>query len=116
MVDQRYPRRLRLRKRPDFLRVQRRGRRVKAQHVVACWSSATDDHSAKFGLTVSRKVGPAVVRNRVKRWLREAIRRHPRRPTQHDVVFIALPSAASAGLARLQADVDRAFDRIGARP
>lgn len=119
MVDQRYPRRLRLRKRPDFLRVQRRGRRVKAQHLVACWTASTTDRSpdrsARFGLTVSRKVGPAVVRNRVKRWLREAIRRHPRRPTQHDVVFIALPSAATAGLRRLQADVDRAFDRIGAR-
>jgi ribonuclease P protein component len=43
-------------------------------------------------------VGNAVVRNRVKRWLREALRvLAARMPTQRDLVLIALPLAADAG-------------------
>lgn len=69
---------------------------------------------SRFGLTVSRKVGNAVVRNRVKRWLREAIR-HERGlvPGRWDVVFIAHPSAAVAGQAILQKQVAAALTRIG---
>lgn len=73
---------------------------------------------SRFGITVSRKVGNAVVRNRVKRWLREAIR-HERALTsgRWDVVFIAHPSAAEAGLPLLRSQVGAALGRLpGAAP
>jgi ribonuclease P protein component len=52
---------------------------------------------SRLGITASRRVGDAVVRNRVKRWVREFFRRHQRRlsPAQ-DVLVIARPSAAKA--------------------
>jgi ribonuclease P protein component len=65
---------------------------------------ASNDAS-RFGITVSRRVGNAVVRNRVKRWLREVIRHHWRSlEGEWDVVIIARPKAAEAGLVRLESD------------
>ena len=62
---------------------------------------------------VSRKVGNAVARNRVKRWLREVIRHHHRTLTDlWDVAIVALPQAATASLRLLEADLLDAFRRL----
>ncbi len=94
-----FPPWLRLRRTADYRRVQRRGRRHHRELLVTLHASNGLGHP-RFGLTVSRKVGNAVVRNRVKRHLREAIRRHPASRDGSlsgiDVVFIARSRAAEA--------------------
>lgn len=87
---------------------------MKTRHLVVC--HLPRQGQSRFGLTVSRKVGGAVVRNQVKRWLREALRHHPDRLDGVDVVLIARPSAARAGAARLADDVSKALTRMGLLP
>lgn len=88
------------------------GRRVREADLVLLFLPASAEES-RVGLTVSRKVGGSVVRNRVKRWLREAIR-HERVGLRGrwDVVLIARPTAATAGAAALRAQVGHAFGRL----
>ncbi len=56
---------------------------------------------SRYGLVTSKRVGKAVVRNRVKRLLREIMRQTPLKPGW-DIVFIARPAAASASFADLR--------------
>jgi len=105
---QRFPRSIRLRRSPDFQRVQRGGRRIHGRNLVVVYL-ANELATPRFGLAVSRKVGNAVVRNRVKRWLREAIRRQRAGVMAVDVVFVARPSAAAAGYDALYNEVGTAL-------
>lgn len=66
----------------------------------------------RFGLAVSKRVGNAVHRNRVKRWIREAVRHERAGMGPVDVVFIARNDAADAGLDAIRSGVALAFARI----
>ncbi|MFQ6121843.1 MAG: ribonuclease P protein component [Dehalococcoidales bacterium] len=59
---------------------------------------------SRYGFSVSQRVGKAVVRNRVKRLLREILRLTPLQPGW-DIIFIARPPAASADYANLEKSV-----------
>ncbi len=65
----------RLCKRKDFLRAYREGDRVHSESFVL-YIRPTTKETHRFGLTVSRRIGRATVRNRVKRVLREVFRRN----------------------------------------
>lgn len=100
-LHQRLGRSLRLRKRSGFLLVQEHGRRIPGQTLVLYAMRQEDrggQHASRLGVTVSKKVGNAVVRNRVKRWIRESYRRLER-ARDVDVVVIAKPNAAHSSFA-----------------
>jgi ribonuclease P protein component len=59
---------------------------------------------SRYGFSVSRRVGEAVVRNRVKRRLREILRSAPLEPGW-DIMFIARPRVASASFASVEKSV-----------
>ena len=56
---------------------------------------------SRYGFSVSRRVGKAVIRNRVKRLLREILRLTPLKPGW-DIIFIARPVVATAEYANLR--------------
>ncbi|MFQ5996487.1 MAG: ribonuclease P protein component [Dehalococcoidales bacterium] len=59
---------------------------------------------SRYGFSVSRRVGKAVVRNRVKRLLREILRLTPLQPGW-DIIFIARPLVAGASYANLEKSI-----------
>ena len=67
---------------------------------------------SRYGFSVSRRVGKAVVRNRVKRLLREILRQIPLQPGW-DIVFIARSPAAGANYVSLEKSVTDLLRRAG---
>jgi len=96
LTDERFTKRDRLRKRRQFLVVQRGGRKVHLRDLLVFVKPNAG--RTRVGVTVSKKVGDAVQRNRVKRLIREVYRRNKARiPSGLDVVFVAKVSARGVG-------------------
>ncbi len=86
---------MRLRQRADFVAVQSGGIKLHGKHLLAITRKRSDpQQSGRLGLTVTTKVGNAVVRNRIKRLVREWMRLHGWVPRGWDMVLVAKDSAA----------------------
>lgn len=104
----------RLKKRREF-KAAAAGRRVHSQFMtLQAGRSSQGDAPARLGLTVTRKEGNAVERNRIRRRLREAARLiHSGGPRPgHDYVIIARRALLGAPFVRVIADLDAAFVRV----
>ena len=87
--------------------------------VVHLWvDTDAEPGPVQVGFTVSKAVGNAATRNRVKRRLRHLTREHLQAldglPGRAALVVRALPAAAEASYARLGADLARTLDRVSA--
>ncbi|UZN03369.1 ribonuclease P protein component [Cellulomonas sp. S1-8] len=106
----------RLRRSADFQQTVRRGARGGRDTLVVHLTTATDPGPPAVGLVVSRAVGNAVTRNRVKRRLRALVAaRLDAMPAGALLVVRAQPAAASASSDELARDLDGAVEAAGRR-
>lgn len=106
----------RLRRSRDFAAAVRRGRRAGRRTVVVHLHAVSGDTPPQIGFVVSRSVGPAVTRNRVRRRLRHIIRDHLGELSRGTVLVVrALPAAAGATYPSLRRDVAAALRSAGVR-
>ncbi|MBZ5534896.1 MAG: ribonuclease P protein component [Acidobacteriia bacterium] len=108
----RFPKQIRLTRRSDFQRVYKNGRRARGIHFVVFFDTNHLSYS-RFGMTVSKKLGSAVRRNRIKRIFREALRSHQGEAMPgFDFVFNPHPSAAKLKCQALAEDVARVLSQL----
>jgi ribonuclease P protein component len=80
---------LRLRKNKDFKQTYKKGCSIKGEYLVIYYKKNNQIES-KFGFSVSKKVGNAVIRNRIKRILRECCRINQVKIVKgHNIIFVA---------------------------
>jgi len=113
-MDQRFLTHYRIRRAGDFQRAFRRRVSV-ADHWIIVFGHPNDQPHPRLGLSVSRKVGEAVVRNRWKRLLREAFRlTRPQLPAGIDLIVI--PRAGTEPtLAALMESLVRLAGRVASK-
>jgi ribonuclease P protein component len=111
----RFPKSHRLLRHSDFDRVYKQGRRHFAAHMTAFYLGRPDEKlkGARVGFTVSKALGGAVQRNRIRRRLREAVRlgNFPI-AIAVDVVINPKRSALTADFGDLQGEIAKAFQVI----
>jgi ribonuclease P protein component len=105
----------RLKRRAEFLRVAAKGRKAPVHGLVLQALSRDDDGPARLGFTVTKKVGNAVVRNRTRRRLKEAVRLvlNEQPLAGVDLVLIGRDSTRKRNFITLQSDIRRALAKIG---
>ena len=105
-------REFRLKKRAAFTYVYKRGERFRSRHLTLL--AARSREGLKIGLSVSRKVGGSVVRNRVKRLLREALTPLTARiDPAYMYVIVVHPTAAELDFKSVVAETERLFLKAG---
>ena len=106
-TGQEYPRTARLVRKADFDAVYRNGERRSSSHFTV-FLKANDLPESRFGFSIKRALGGAVVRNRIRRRVREAIRLH-REEISAGWDFVIHPKAnvEKAGFAALESDLVR---------
>jgi ribonuclease P protein component len=111
----RFPKSHRLLRHSEFERVYKQGRRHFSAHMTAfyLWRPEDELKGARVGFTVSKALGRAIQRNRIRRRLREAVRLngfHYNMPV--DIVINPKRSTLSAEFNDLQSEVTKAFQVI----
>lgn len=105
----------RLRRRSDFLRVQGAGRKWVSPTVIV-QAGPGETPRIRFGLTATKKLGGAVVRNRIRRRLREAVRQllkaAPQAVAVHDIVLIGRAETATCPFPALLKDLKWCLKRL----
>lgn len=113
-MSQTFSKKERLLKRPDFLRLSAAGNKFHTAHFIFVWSRGASVIT-RLGVTVSRKVGNAVVRNRIKRALREYYRLHKMLFFCADFNLIAKKGAEKLDVQDIRLELETALQQITSR-
>lgn len=109
------PKEKRLAKRREFLRVYEQGQKIFSRYAVLFYAANDLPHS-RIGITATKKLGKANIRNRLKRWTREVYRRQ--RAPLHldrqslDFVVNVKPNAAEASFTDYSRELARVLQRV----
>ncbi|MDY7095625.1 MAG: ribonuclease P protein component [Acidobacteriota bacterium] len=116
LPDERLRREHKVRRRPDYQRCYRQGRRRHGPLATLHYVPNSLSHP-RLGITASRKVGKAVVRQLLKRRVREIYRRWPGRSElpNADLVVHLKPAAAGAEFSTLRGELLRLFSEVDRR-
>lgn len=106
-----FPKSARLLRRSEFLLLSDQGSPARSRHFTLLFQRK-EGVPSRIGITVSRKVGNAVARNRVKRLLREFFRLNQERFPTGDYVIIARPGADRLRYADLVEELTRVLARL----
>ena len=102
----------RLRRREEFRRALRDGKRARdALLSITAVRLELPDADSRYGFAIPKRVGGAVVRNRIKRRLRAIVGKSDH-PQGWDYVIYAFPAAADATSEKLAESVDRLMRRL----
>jgi len=114
-MDQRLPPEERIRKQSDFSFLYKNGRRYRGRYFSIVYLSSALDHS-RMAVVVSKKVGKAVERNRIKRRLRALFRRNKGSFKEAlDLLIIARPEIMSLSGPELKTHYLQALESLAAR-
>lgn len=106
---EKFPRSERLTRRRDYLDIYAQGARIAGRGFI-CYISRRQGQGRKLGLAVSKRVGGAVVRNRIKRYIREVYRIRRQRIGQDlSLVIVARPESAKLSFLECEAAIERLF-------
>jgi ribonuclease P protein component len=106
--------RLRLRKREDFSKVFKHGKAAANHQLVVYFKPSEQAESFRVGISVSKKVGNAVVRNNMRRKLKEILRHMEGRIAKRvDLVVIVRKPAVELEFAELKRSVHHVLKRAG---
>jgi ribonuclease P protein component len=110
-----FPKTARLRKRAEFLQLASAQHKKAVRGFLVVWSE-NNLQSARLGITASKKIGCAVVRNRVKRYLREFFRHNRFGIAAVDVNIIARRESAIMTYSDVSRELNKAFRLVGMSP
>lgn len=107
-----FPKTARLRKRAEFLQLSSAEHKIAVRGFLVVWRE-NNLQMARLGITASKKIGCAVVRNRVKRYLREFFRHNRFEMAAVDVNVIARRESAQMTYPDTVRELNKAFRFIG---
>lgn len=116
MTDNCFTKADRILKRPEFVHLSDIGNRVYNRHYIAIYKAGFQQGRSRLGITVTKKVGGAVTRNRIKRYVREFFRTN--RDSIHetlDINIIAKKAVADATQAESYVSLRSIFSKLSTR-
>ncbi len=111
-ANENFPKTLRVSKAPQYRTIYEKGQR-KNGHYLQLIYVENEMAVSRFGISVGRKYGGAVLRNWLKRRIREVVRRNRKNLKGHwDMVFCPRPKIECPGYAELERDISRLFKQL----
>ena len=104
-----------LKKKSDFNRVYSTGRSKATNHLVLYWLK-NNENKNRYGFSISKKIGKAVIRNKIRRRLKEIIRDVEKKKNiylGYDIIFIARKPVIKLNYHDLSKDVYNLFKKTG---